>query len=88
MRAQRTYPFPVYEEDEDEILNIILLRQFFPLLQVNQKIVLGLRLLGYTQVMISRLMNISRTSVGTLEKAAIKTLAQSFSEETEYERLS
>lgn len=88
MKAKAAYPFPIYEEDEDEILNIILLRQFFPLLPTNQKIVLGLRLLGYTQVMISRLMNISRTSIGTLEKAAIKTLSQHFSEDNEYERIS
>ncbi len=88
MKLKATYPFPVYEHDEEELLNYILLRQLFPLLQINQKIVLGLRLLGYTQVMISRLMNISRTSVGTLEKAATKILAKHFSEDDEDERIS
>lgn len=88
MKLKANYPFPVYEQDEEELLNYILLRQFFPLLQVNQKIVLGLRLLGYTQVMISRLMNISRTSVGTLEKAATKILSKHFSEDYENERIS
>ncbi len=74
MKKRRSYPFPTYEDDEDAILNMIILRQFFPILPTNQKVVLGLRLLGYTQVMISRLMNISRTSIGSLEKMAIQEL--------------
>lgn len=72
--SMRGYPFPVYEDSEDTILNTIVLEQIFPTLPSNQKVVLGLRLLGYTQVMISRLMNISRTSIGSLEKIATTTL--------------
>jgi DNA-directed RNA polymerase specialized sigma subunit len=70
----KNYPFPVHEDDEDAILNMIVVKQLFPTLPSKQKVVLGLRLLGYTQVMISRLMNISRTSIGSLEKTAIHTL--------------
>ena len=76
MKKRRSYPFPTYEDDEDAILNALLIQQFFPLLPLNQKVVLGLRLLGYTQVMISRLMNISRTSIGSLEKMAVQGLRE------------
>lgn len=70
----KNYPFPTHQDDEDDILSMIIIKQFFPTLPSQQKVVLGLRLLGYTQMMISRLMNISRTSIGSLEKTAIHTL--------------
>lgn len=71
----RKYPYPVQEHNEEDLLSAIILRDVFPTLPDKQRVVLGLRLQGFTQGAISRLLNISRTSIGSLEKRAIKTIS-------------
>jgi DNA-directed RNA polymerase specialized sigma subunit len=71
----RKYPYPIHEDNEDDILSQIILRDVFPTLPEKQQVVLGLRLEGFTQGAISRLMNISRTSIGSLEKQAVSTIS-------------
>ncbi len=71
----KKYPYPVYETDEDDVLNMIVLHDIFPTLPDNQQVVIGLRLQGFTQGAISRLLNISRTSIGSLEKQAVAFLS-------------
>lgn len=70
------YPFGVTEFNEDDLLNGILFKEHFRKLPKEQQVVLGLRLLNYTQSIISRILNISRTSVGTLEKKAVGKLRE------------
>lgn len=77
----RKYPYPVYENNENDLLSQIILRDVFPTLPDKQQVVLGLRLQGFTQGSISRLLNISRTSIGSLEKQAVKTIATNMVEE-------
>lgn len=77
----RKYPYPVYEDNENDLLSHIILREVFPTLPDKQQVVLGLRLQGFTQGAISRLLNISRTSIGSLEKQAVKTISVSMNEE-------
>lgn len=69
------YPYPIFENNEDDLLSQIIFKEVFPTLPTEQKIILGLRLQGFTQSAISRLMNISRTSIGAMEKQAINTIA-------------
>jgi len=77
----RKYPYPVHEDNENDILSQIILRDIFPTLPDKQQVVLGLRLEGFTQGAISRLLNISRTSIGSLEKQAVKTISINMNEE-------
>jgi len=77
----RKYPYPIHEDNEDDLLSRIILRDTFPILPNKQKVVLGLRLQGFTQGAISRLMNISRTSIGSLEKQAVTTISLNMSKE-------
>lgn len=77
----RKYPYPIHEDNEDDLLSRIILRDIFPILPNKQKVVLGLRLQGFTQGAISRLMNISRTSIGSLEKQAVTTISLNMSKE-------
>ena len=77
----RKYPYPVHENNENDILSQIILRDIFPTLPEKQQVVLGFRLQGFTQGSISRLLNISRTSIGSLEKQAVKTISASMNEE-------
>ena len=77
----RKYPYPIYEESEDDLLSQIILRDTFPELPAQQQVVLGLRLQGFTQGAISRLLNVSRTSIGSLEKQAVITISSKMQEE-------
>lgn len=77
----KKYPYPVYETNEDDVLNMIVLQDTFPLLPDNQQVVIGLRLQGFTQGAISRLLNISRTSIGSLEKQAVAFLSLKMTKE-------
>jgi len=77
----KKYPFPVTETSEEDVLSMIVMRDVFPKLPKNQQVVVGLRLQGFTQGAISRLLNISRTSIGSLEKQAVSTLALKLTEE-------
>ncbi len=77
----KKYPYPVYETNEDDVLNMIVLQDTFPLLPDNQQVVIGLRLQGFTQGAISRLLNISRTSIGSLEKQAVTFLSLKMTKE-------
>ena len=78
----KKYPYPVYETNEDDVLNMIVLQDTFPLLPGNQQVVIGLRLQGFTQGAISRLLNISRTSIGSLEKQAVTFLSLKMTKES------
>ncbi len=77
----KKYPYPVYETNEDDVLNMLVLQDIFPILPDNQQIVVGLRLQGFTQGAISRLLNISRTSIGSLEKQAVSFLSLKITQE-------
>ncbi len=77
----KKYPYPVYETNEDDVLNMIVLQDTFPSLPDNQQVVIGLRLQGFTQGAISRLLNISRTSIGSLEKQAVAFLSLKMTKE-------
>ncbi len=77
----KKYPYPVYETNEDDVLNMIVLQDIFPSLSNNQQVVIGLRLQGFTQGAISRLLNISRTSIGSLEKQAVSLLSLKMTKE-------
>ncbi len=77
----KKYPYPVYETNEDDVLNMIVLQDIFPSLPSNQQVVVGLRLQGFTQGAISRLLNISRTSIGSLEKQAVSLLSLKMTKE-------
>ncbi len=77
----KKYPYPVYETNEDDVLNMIVLQDIFPSLPDNQQVVIGLRLQGFTQGAISHLLNISRTSIGSLEKQAILLLSLKMTKE-------
>lgn len=77
----KKYPYPVYETNEDDVLNMIVLQDIFPSLSDNQQVVVGLRLQGFTQGAISRLLNISRTSIGSLEKQAVSLLSLKMTKE-------
>ena len=81
MLMARRYPYPTYEENEDDILSLLILRDTFPILSKKEKVVLGLRLQGFTQGSISRLLNISRTSIGSLEKKAVQTISSNITQE-------
>ncbi len=81
MLMARRYPYPTYEENEDDILSLLILQDVFPTLPEKEKVVLGLRLQGFTQGAISRLLNISRTSIGSLEKKAVQTISSSITQE-------
>lgn len=81
MLMARRYPYPTYEENEDDILSLLMLRDIFPTLPKKEKVVLGLRLQGFTQGAISRLLNISRTSIGSLEKKAVQTISSNITQE-------
>ena len=77
----KQYPYPIYEENEDDILSLIIFREVFPTLPDREKVILGLRLQGFTQSAVSRLLNISRTSIGSLEKQAVNTIASNMHKE-------
>ncbi len=60
---------------DTDLLEIISLEKEFHKLPPRQQAVLGLRLLEYTQIAIAALLQISRTTVWTDEKAALAQLA-------------
>jgi RNA polymerase sigma factor (sigma-70 family) len=69
------YPYPVHENNEDDMLDLIMIKEVFPTLDQREKVVLSLRIQGYTQGSISRILNISRTSIGSIEKKATQKIA-------------
>jgi RNA polymerase sigma factor (sigma-70 family) len=69
--TRQGYPFGVQEESEEDLFNMILFKEAFSDLPPKQQAVLGLRLQGYTQGAISKILNISRTTVGSIEQKAI-----------------
>lgn len=71
------HTYPSYSINEDDLLDIIVIKDKFSQLPKKQQVTLGLSLLGYTQGVLANILNISRTSVGILQKQAITTIFDS-----------
>lgn len=76
MQQQRLkdYPYAAYTMGENNLLLFLVFQDAYKKLTDRQKIVLGLRLLEYTQSSIAKIIGVSRTSIGSIEKRAIETI--------------
>lgn len=72
----KNYPYAAYMQNEDEMLTFIVFQDAFRSLTRRQKIVLGLRLLEYTQSSIAKIIGVSRTSISSIEKKAISQVKE------------